>query len=264
MTEQESFVPEDFLDPEGEAELQDPDLAGLETRDSTLRRVWAPWRCTGGGDQFVPGKFFGKSIGQIPKPAVSAFAALEQALRSTGYSPKSSWSYNCRKISGSDKYSLHSYGIAIDIDPQLNPYSSGDPYAGLLKRKHVKAALAIKNSAGSSVWSWGGNWRKPDRMHFQLDQGPDRVDINWTTVPGGNQTYGGENVLVQGSSGEAVKLFQQKLMAWDADALSKYGADSDYGSETIVWVRKLQESYGLTATGNIDGVTASVLNAISA
>ncbi|MGF1668267.1 MAG: M15 family metallopeptidase, partial [Acidimicrobiia bacterium] len=209
--------------------------------------------------------------------ATDAFKALEAALRSAGYQPTSSWAYNCRNIAGTDNHSLHSFGIAIDIDPTVNPYTTGDPYSGKIKASHVAAALAVKNMRGRSVWSWGGNWTKRDRMHFQIDVGPTAVEIDWSTVPGGGAagtqsttstkpattpttiTLEEETVLQRGVKGSAVERFQQYLLVWDPAALPEHGADGGYGTETVDWVTKYQEAMGLPVTGNIDGVTAAML-----
>lgn len=270
-------MPPQFAEPEADAELLDPELEtrdGLETTTARLRTLWDGWKC--GNGEYVDQPFFGKTIGGIPAPARDAYRALEMALRATGYEPKSRWAYNCRTIAGSNLLSLHSYGIAIDLDPKQNPFSHGDRYSGLIKPHHVRAVLAIENSSGRSVWSWGGNWSKPDRMHFQLDQGPSGVDVDWSTVPGDGEsgvvgdmkTSGSdqpavideeENMLTKGSEGEAVKVFQGHLQAWNAEALPEFGSDGSYGSETSAWVEKFQREFGLEPTGNIDGVTAVLL-----
>jgi peptidoglycan hydrolase-like protein with peptidoglycan-binding domain len=254
-------MPEEFADPEGDAELHDPALA-LEATTTSLRNMWADWLCHKGSGRFADPKFFGKGIGGVPVVAVDAFRALETALTSSGYKPSSSWAYNCRNIGGTDRYSLHSYGIAIDIDPSVNPFSTGDPYSGRIKANHVEAVLAIKNKEGQSVWSWGGNWKKRDRMHFQLDQDPNNVDVDWSTVPGATTTTILEEKdagLTEGAEGDEVTKFQQRLLAWNPEALPKYGADGDYGAETTEWVKIFQNAMGLSATGNIDATTATML-----
>jgi peptidoglycan hydrolase-like protein with peptidoglycan-binding domain len=233
--------------------------------------------CRKGGGSFADPAIFGKKIGGVPSPAVDAYYALEAALRSAGYAPRSVWAYNCRSIASSGKPSLHSAGIAVDIDPKENPFTPGDKHGGKLKPNHVAAVLAIKNTKGTRVWAWGGDWSKPDRMHFQLDVGPTELDINWSTVPGGRPSSAGkagataaasavstptdeeEQVLTKGAGGEAVTHFQKLLLAWDPKSLPKYGADGDYGTETINAVKAFQTAMGLEPTGNIDGVTAAVL-----
>jgi len=283
-------IPDEFLDPEGSGEEQDDDFAveetELEATSATLRTLWAQWMCRKGSGQYTDVTFFGKKIGGVPEPAVDAYRALEMALTTAGYQPRSRWAYNCRKIAGTNRYSLHSAGIAVDIDPKQNPYTSGDKYSGTLKATHVAAVLAIKNRLGDSVWSWGGNWNKPDRMHFQLNEGPLRVDVDWATVSGeppsgatsparatasaGTTAKAGAtasagtaakdgNVLGDGSKGKAVVEFQSRILDWDPEALPKYGADGDYGNETIAAVKRFQKEQGLDASGTIDGVTAALL-----
>ncbi len=173
-------IPDEYIDPEGEGELQDPSLVLESTAD--MRRAWDDWMCNKGPGEFANVKFFGRGIGGVPAPAVDAYKALEAALRATGYQPSGAWSYNCRKIANSNKASLHSYGVAIDIDSRENPQSSGDPYSGKIQKVHVDAVMEIRNMSGRRVWKWGGDWSTPDRMHFQLDQGPAAVIIDPSTV----------------------------------------------------------------------------------
>jgi hypothetical protein len=282
FTPDSAETPTEFADPEGAAELLDPELA-YETSSARLRDLWADWKCADGPGRFANPEFFGKRIGGVPHVTVDAFEALETALKATGYKPRSRWAYNCRKIKGSDAFSLHSYGIAIDIDPSSNPFTDGDPFSGELQSVHVKAVLAIRNASGKAVWSWGGNWRKPDRMHFQIDQGPDGVDIDWSTVAGASkkgsappkasaaavkeksdgprQDEEEETVLARDSEGPAVEYFQQRLLAWRTDVLPEWGADAQFGAETEAAVAAFQSAYGLDSTGRIDGITAALLQA---
>jgi hypothetical protein len=132
----------------------------------------------------------------------------------------------------------------------------------------VAAALAICNPDGARVWSWGGHWSKPDRMHFQLDRGPAAVDVDWRTVPGGGPEGDGsgaidvkedEMVLSKGTENAAVKRLQECLLVWNPKALPKHGADGHFGSETVDWVERFQNAFGLEKTGKIDGVTAALL-----
>lgn len=255
---------------EGDAELQDPELR-LETSSATLRTLWDGWMCRKGGGEWRSLVFYGKRIGDVPAPAHDAFVALGAALEATGLTPTSpSGTYNCRKIADSDEYSLHSAGIAIDVDWSHNPFSPGDKYAGTIKAAQVAEVLAIRNTRGRQVFTWGGNWSKPDRMHFQLDVGPTETEIDWSTVGGGraaptsttgmtSSTEEDEQVLSKGQGGEAVTLFQNMLLAWDPKSLPTHGADGDYGSETVTAVKAFQEAMGLQPTGNIDGVTAAML-----
>lgn len=175
-------VPAEFLDPEGDGELNDPSLT-LES-SASMRAAWKDWFCGKGPGKFVDVQFFGRGIGGVPAPAADAYKALEAALKASGYPHGRSWSNVCRKIANSSNYSLHSYGIAIDIDAPQNPQSSGSPWSGRIQKQHVDAVLSVKNTAGRTIWEWGGHWSTPDRMHFQLDLGPSAVAVDWNTVPG--------------------------------------------------------------------------------
>ena len=91
--------------------------------------------------------------------------------------------FNCRNATGSKKWSKHSYGKAIDINPIENPYiaRSGriSHKASLKYRKRVhknstsadKAVLLKKDKATKIFkkygWKWGGDWSSvKDYQHF--------------------------------------------------------------------------------------------------
>ena len=97
---------------------------------SQLRSWWSRYLCQPG----PPTQVFGKLIGGVPPETLDAYQALEQVLTRAGYVPDSAWSFNCRKIGGTNSWSLHAYGIAIDIDAPANPYTEGDPFSGKFSR----------------------------------------------------------------------------------------------------------------------------------
>ncbi len=101
--------------------------------------------------------------------------------------------FNCRKISNSDKISIHAYGLAIDVNPELNPFlvtsfEEGknsipvSPPKGMLyvNRTNIRAGMVetILNENNETVIDifakngfsiWGGKWNDPiDLHHFQV------------------------------------------------------------------------------------------------
>ena len=76
--------------------------------------------------------------------------------------------FNWRPIAGSDQLSAHSFGIAIDIDPDYSDYwrwnagaSNGIiPYRNRIPRRVVE----IFERHG---FIWGGKWYHYDTMHFE-------------------------------------------------------------------------------------------------
>ena len=91
--------------------------------------------------------------------------------------------FNCRNATGSKKWSKHSYGKAIDINPIENPYIARNGRishkASLKYRKRVHKnntysdkALLLKSDKATKIfkkygWKWGGDWsRVKDYQHF--------------------------------------------------------------------------------------------------
>ncbi|MCX5880329.1 MAG: M15 family metallopeptidase [Deltaproteobacteria bacterium] len=67
--------------------------------------------------------------------------------------------YNFRLMRGSNRLSMHSWGCAIDFDPAHNTF--GDTTPNFANYPEVLKAFADEQ------WTWGGNWTKPDGMHWQ-------------------------------------------------------------------------------------------------
>jgi hypothetical protein len=86
------------------------------------------------------------------------------------------------------------------------------------------------------------------------------IDTGDVTDPPDPPDIGDEIVLKKGDKGKAVTHYQNALLAWDPNALPQYGADGDYGNETVTWVTNFQTAHDLDTTGIIDGVTADMLS----
>ena len=89
--------------------------------------------------------------------------------------------YNCRTVAGSDDWSDHAYGAAIDLNPVENPYTRGSsvsPPAGArfadldrapdasLPRGVIGADGVVVRAFADIGWEWGGTWASPDYQHF--------------------------------------------------------------------------------------------------
>ena len=150
---------------------------------ATLRNWWVDDRCQSARMTGVT--VLGHGI-QVNAGAVDAYRALDQALTVSRYAPAASLGgYNCRPIAGKRAWSLHAYGIAVDIDPQLNPQVGGlfSWQKTAFTHTDIEAVEQIKTVDGVKVWTWGGWWALThDYMHFQLNVPPDFV-IDWTSVP---------------------------------------------------------------------------------
>ncbi|MCH9707885.1 MAG: M15 family metallopeptidase [Actinomycetia bacterium] len=87
--------------------------------------------------------------------------------------------FNCRGIPGTDNWSQHAYGRAIDVNPLLNPFidSAGrfEPAnaAAYLDRSRIDPGLLHPGDPAVRAftdrgWQWGGDWTTPiDYQHFE-------------------------------------------------------------------------------------------------
>ena len=93
--------------------------------------------------------------------------------------------FNYRKIANSQVISMHSYGLAIDINPVQNPYIFDskienkleiwpDEGKSYLNRKNQRAGMVesiVTLFAYYGFTVWGGSWNEPlDYHHFQIDR----------------------------------------------------------------------------------------------
>lgn len=148
----------------------------------------------------------------------AAWGALQSVLQHHGYDvrPGDTDSYNCREITGGSGRSLHSYGIALDVNWTTNPYldhsgerpvtfsNAATQQARAIDVKQHRAdtdmtpamiadVRAIKTRSGQRVFEWGGDWRTvKDSMHFEIDLSPAELaeGIDPASVAGGAAAAG--------------------------------------------------------------------------
>ena len=104
----------------------------------------------------------------LHKLVAAEFKALyEKAVTESGYHPTSVQTYVPRHtLWNPDKpLSMHSWGIAIDFDPQHNRMggTDGATHGPSKLRKHPRFIEVFKEAG----WTWGGDFRMKDDMHFQ-------------------------------------------------------------------------------------------------
>ena len=105
-------------------------------------------------------------IGKIPRRVYCnrrMIAPLEKALREIVEQDLAglieSWDgcFSLRKKRGGDSWSLHAFGLAIDVNAETNRMGQTPTMDSRI--------VEIFENAG---FSWGGRWAVPDGMHFQL------------------------------------------------------------------------------------------------
>ena len=104
----------------------------------------------------IPKKIYCNKI--MVKPLLDAL----QEIKNSGFlSLIMEWNgcFNVRKSRTSNSYSLHAWGIAIDINASTNPLG-----------KKPQLSTAIVHIFKKHGFDWGGDWQNPDGMHFQLSE----------------------------------------------------------------------------------------------
>ena len=93
--------------------------------------------------------------------------------------------FNARKVAGTEVWSNHAYGLAIDINPLYNPYvGESDTVLPATARQYTDRSreFDMKLEAGDECcrifaehgFTWGGDWENlKDYMHFEKQ--PDSV-----------------------------------------------------------------------------------------
>lgn len=142
--------------------------------------------------------------------------------------------FNCRAISGTRTASNHSWGLAVDLNWQLNPMRRP------LTTNIPGWMVQLWNRYG---FAWGGHYTgTPDPMHFEHMGTPADADAMTALAIaelGGASTTTTETVR-KGSSGGAVRRLQEML---------GIPADGEFGPATDAALRTFQRTHKLTVDG---------------
>lgn len=85
------------------------------------------------------------------------------------------WGYNCRKIAGTEIYSNHAFGLAIDIDATRNARNGGS-YTDSAIWQGARLAIIQAEKEG---FRWGGRYSNPDEMHFESLLTPAQISARY-------------------------------------------------------------------------------------
>lgn len=176
----------------------------MATLQSVTDLGWASY--LGKTDTLISMTLLGRTPVKVQDFWQPAVEAMEQALVDTGYENPCDYigSYKKREIAGTDFWSWHSYGAAIDLDYGGNNPESPD-HPGIDRNPHLHEAVApgfgtdtrfqiteaqvnavesITTGNGNPVWRWLG-WSIGDTMHFEPACTPDDARTGITYNPDG-------------------------------------------------------------------------------
>lgn len=171
--------------------------------------------------------------------------------------------YNRRRIADSTSWSQHSWGNAVDITSppwMLKPplYSSASEASQAKYADHMAYLDAVRrwitDVAGHVLPRYVAWRRYMHYNHIHIDFHPKQTGIPPVLTP----IQEDEDIMKTGDKGLRVVAVQLELIA-KGQALPQYGADGDFGSETLAAVRAWQTDEGLEADGELQAVDMAIL-----
>jgi hypothetical protein len=236
------------------------DPATGETRDR-LVKVVPPFKFTYGLSPF-PHFMVHEKIAEPFKNALDKiwnYYGRDQALLDKLKISRTAGTFNPRKISGSNRWSNHAYGAAVDINSEENGFNTG----------HGTMPKPVVAAFKSEGFAWGGDYKgRTDPMHFEaVDRGgPERTFEEWLehygeppappvqpiptppVVPVPPPAPTPVPILKRNSRGQTVRMLQQLLFV-----------DGVFGKTTEDAVKKFQKSKGLRQDGIVGPLTWEAL-----
>lgn len=136
-------------------------LPDRQWEDSCLRWVTPPWQMTLAWDttktvsRIRVHNRCADSLGRVLGVIWAHFGCSNEAIQQARLHLYGG-AYNFRMSRTGHFLSMHSYGCAIDLDPEHNAMGT----------KGTMNPVVIDAFKGEN-WTWGGGWMNPDPMHFQ-------------------------------------------------------------------------------------------------
>lgn len=180
---------------------------------------------------------------QCERRARPAFTALGGVFLKHGYIVRSAGCYVCRHITGGTAPSNHSWGTALDINPDTNPYRL-DRLVTDMSPAMIAEIEALVTVGGAPVFLWGGRYsRNKDAMHFEIVCTPDELAAGILVLAGSSARAIEWPVIRRGAIGPAV-IELQRLLGMTATT-----GQGTFGPRTEEAVKLYQQSRGLTVDG---------------
>lgn len=175
------------------------------------------------------------------------------------------WGWLVKVIEGSTTISNHASATAIDLDAPELPM--GTPASRNMSAAQIEECHAIERESGGVV-RWGGDFSRPDPMHWEINGTPEQVAAFAATLrqppriiarpDTTEEIMAALPTLKSGASNGWVRRAQAlcNLVSHTGDDIT---VDGDYGAVTTAKVKSVQRVGAVKVTGVIDVQTWAVL-----
>lgn len=134
----------------------------IEVESKIVEIIWCP--------KLVKQKIKVTTVNGFDKTIKKLIVELDQHPEFKDYITNIGGTFNWRKIAGTNRLSLHSFGMTIDINIKYSNYWQWD-----CKCKNENSILGYKNRIPKKLvqifekygFIWGGKWLHYDTMHFE-------------------------------------------------------------------------------------------------
>jgi peptidoglycan hydrolase-like protein with peptidoglycan-binding domain len=163
--------------------------------------------------------------------------------------------YNPRKISGTNTWSNHASGTAMDLRWNKHPQGKKGTFSNAQAGK-IRAQLKFYEG----VIRWGGDYSGTvDEMHFEINKAPAEVKkiVAKIVAPKPKPAAPAVHVAKVGSTGQEVlhiqDFFRRVFPAYRKEVSVKQGqvlsVDGNFGPQTEAWVKVFQRHTDLKVDG---------------
>jgi len=155
----------------------------------------------------------------VHEDIVGAFLCVQEEINNCAeaqsYDYEHISTFNWRKIRGGTSLSMHSFGVAMDINPQRNPMCPIVDDLGLCGGENILVTdipVCVRNAFNRYGFEWGGDWGPSynfDSMHFEFRGDPEVVKSFFVDMSGDSEGMCmlPENFDISGTSLEACEPY---------------------------------------------------------
>lgn len=173
--------------------------------------------------------------------------------------PKSCWGHDHRKISGTNSWSFHAPGIAIDLNATRHPRGTKNTF-NANQVKAIRKLLTAHSYHGVKLFRWGADFTTTvDDMHFEINV-PRGIAL--AAVNAGQLVPMPATPTEHPPGSRALKAVSPPMQGEDVEYVQRWigerrcgRADGFFGPSTSDGVRWYQGMRGITVTGVCDQVT---------